>query len=182
MAKPDLGPIQTIPAGLLGLLELKTLGRLPDALSATVTPTVDMLEFWLRQRSFTNGSTVHGITQTTAPGSPLLFSPTPIVVPENQWWYFHEYSVIAVFTAAAGQQVDNYAPMIMYNRTGTINYATLAPGVSAVSSATQAVAQIVTARDFWANPGSGLGLFFGQIVSAAGVSFTGRYRATALNI
>lgn len=178
-----LGPIQTLPAGLTSLLNLKTLGRVPDELAGFYQPTIEAMELLMNYRCRTNEGVVHGRTLITGENSFRTFSPNTIDVPDSEWWFFHEYGVSAVMTAVAGQSINGLAPMIQYNINGTLDWVVLqVPGPLINSSAAQSVQTACVARNFWARPGSRLGLFLGEITSAAGVSFGARYRATKIPI
>lgn len=77
------GPIQVQPAGWLSLLDLKDRGKFPAEVLDTVTPTIEMRGFWLRQKSETLGAGDETIA-TAASEFIELFS-----VPNNEWWYVH---------------------------------------------------------------------------------------------
>jgi len=83
----NTGPIQVIPAGLLGLLDLKNRGIVPDVLMGTVQPIVDMEGFWLRARrepvDLGNG--------WVWPGG--LHLEVLTTTPQNEWWYVHDWKI-----------------------------------------------------------------------------------------
>lgn len=177
-----LGPIQTLPRGLTGLLNLKVLGRVPDELLGTVQPTVDIEPYWMNYRAVTNESLVHGRTLTTQGGGALTFSPGNITVPDGEIWYVHHYGVDTVLTAAAGQVVERVQPCIIYNLVGTIVHVPVGTTETLSSSATVSVSATVGAHDFWLPPGASLGFYVGSVTSAAGAAFTGRYQVTKMPI
>lgn len=169
--------------GLTGLIGLKTLGRVPDELAGFVQPIVDSLPFWLNYSSRTNESTVHGLNVTTQGATNQNYSPNPILVPSNEIWYVHEYSVSAVVPAVAGDVLEGLVATLIFNQAGTLNWAPVGREmrtVTGVAGTTNGAA--AWARNFWALPGMSLGFYFGRIASAGGVAFTGRYRATRIPV
>lgn len=180
-----LGPIQQLPAGLTGLLGLKNLGRVPDSLAGFVQPTTDMFQLWLNYGARSNQGVVHGRTLITGENGIRFFSPSAILVPNDEWWFVHQYTVNAVMGLVVGETIQGLAPAMAYNQAGTIDWCTLGepPWYGQIASnAAQAVQVVATAQNFWAPPGAQLGLHLGALVSATGVGFTGRYQVTRLRI
>lgn len=176
-----MGPIQTLPVGLTGLLNLKTHGRVPDELDSLVGPSVDILPFWLNSRIEILDSATYTKSVTSTGISVQSFT-TPIQVPANEWWWVHDYAVEARFTAAAGQTLDNFQAIIWLNQNAPAAYAGVGNIVSGVSNATTAAALLSSARGFWAHPGSILGFFIGNSVSVPGVAYAGMGRISRLKV
>lgn len=180
MAAPS-GPIQTIPKGLLGLLQLKSRGQMPDVLNGNVQPSVDMLHMWL-QASAEVPLGVFAVALAAGTVGQQVFSPTPLLIPENEIWYVHHYTVVALCPAST-DAAYNFQPMIRYTRLGTILWVGLTEFGSTVQGAAAGARRAaITARDFWAPPGSELGFFSGGIDTAGSLTFTATARITRMQV
>lgn len=164
MSAPS-GPIQVIPAGFLGLLQLKNLGRLPDTLMGSVQPTVDMLEMWLRA-TLTAGlpSGTHALAGPAFAGY-TPFTGVAIIVPDSEWWYVESFSV-RTDTIGAGETIQGLAPAIQWNVGGGVKYATLGPLTALVTGTAAGTQAISTSKPFWAPPGAQLGFWCESAVGA----------------
>lgn len=165
----------------MGLLDLKVLGRQPDALEESVRPTIDLTRAWLNRRAVFN-TTAFSVTLTTGGSGLSGYSGTPILVPDTEVWFVHHYTINYAHAAAAGESVVNLRPALLYNATGTSQFTTFSTAVSSASDAVRVVRGAVDTHDFWALPGHSLALHVQDIVSAAGIAFTGRFLATRLMI
>jgi len=176
-----LGPIQPNPLGLLGLLDLKVLGRLPDELAGFVQPTLDAGPFYLNGRSEQSTAFVHSITLTTGTVGFSEFSPGTLRVPDDEVWYVHDYTVRCTVTAVINQFVRFYAAMA-YSSVGSINYTVCNGAQERVidSNATYAAQAMSSGHDFWAKGGFAFGVYVADLTSAAGAAFTGNYRITRM--
>lgn len=109
----ELGPVNLIPPGLLGVLNLKQMGSNPSTLVQSYQPVIDTLRWLL------NGNR-EGLTDTANLGAGAggrLVQFTNITVPQNEWWYVHNASFTA--TVAAGDSL--IAPAVFYApSTGTL--------------------------------------------------------------
>lgn len=164
-------PIQVDPAGLLGLLQLKTGGANPAELLGAVRPTIEMLPLWLRQQERVRQAN-SGIA--LGPGSAAgfgVFSPNAIVVPENEWWFVRLYSVFST-RLAAGDVLSGLVPAIRYTRVGTVRDFPLCNAPP--DPAAWLVSEYATiAENFWAPPGSELIYFFRNVTVAGVEGLTG---------
>lgn len=88
------GPIQIQPVGLLGLLQLKTLGRQPNDLGDAVIPQLDILGFYLRARQESGPTARLGLPPLVEGWAAL----PPLTVPAGEWWFVHQYSPTVLFT------------------------------------------------------------------------------------
>lgn len=91
------GPIQVIPQGLLGLLQLKQQGMNPSQLADYVTPQIDLFPLWIQRQ--TQGLVQSGDTQALATGAvgPQPFSTS---VPATQAWFIEHMCISAIMGAA----------------------------------------------------------------------------------
>ncbi len=168
------GPIQLIPPGLLGLLQIKSpAGQNPNVLNADVQPTLEMLDLYLRTNQEVWGSNSGVTVAVSAPATVVQFSPNAIVVPAQEWWYVHHYSVSAL-PGAGGFVIAPRLGMLL-NRTGTIRYIVLGPESyipgGGITSTTGAM--MFSAKGFWMPPGSELGMYISD-VQVADVDLTVR--------
>jgi len=161
--REPVGPVQLQPPGLLGLLQLKVGGFVPDALLQTVQPEVDMLEFWLRaaaehvQVDFARSiagpaelNQVEILIDAATATQPL--GPGP-----QEWWYVHNYDVRVADTGGVVGTPVYLAPAytVVGGPTGGLSLAVLAP-ITAVPGDTYYPLQ---ARGFWVPPGAQLGVW-----------------------
>lgn len=164
-------PIQVDPAGLLGLLQLKTGGANPSELLGAVRPTVEMLDFWLRQQSRTrivnSGRTFDIATDTVGFYD---WTPNDIVVPETEAWWVEAYSLWAPVIGAGAGIVLN--PTYMIPSVGTQRYF---PLHSNSSNFATGVGIAMGVRDFWLPPGAHLGVYLGGLAGIVDVNADIRY-------
>jgi len=154
----ERGPIQVIPPGLLGLLQLKADGRSVSKLGDTCIPSLEMLGFWLRskmQATFTSSTAnpAAAIYQVFQP-----FTTNPVVVPDGQWWYVHDYAV--KFIAGAGATGTSACAASSMGVT-TIDYVALSDSVDI-----NANGKMVRCQPFWLPPGARLGFYVDTVVGA----------------
>lgn len=85
-------PVQIIPPGLLGMLQLKNMGRLPDTLMGEYQPTIDMRE-WLMvaNREYLQAVANIPIGSDLSTTFWAFNNPGPIIIPDNEWWYVWSY-------------------------------------------------------------------------------------------
>lgn len=101
-------PIQLIPAGYLGFLQSKTMGRNPGEASDVVQPTMELTKLY--RAPFRRVSKQSANIAATGLGLGAFTQSVPF----NQWWaveYVHLY-----LTTAAGQAI-RCAPAIFQNGT-----------------------------------------------------------------
>lgn len=108
MATPDgIGPIQSAPAGLLGLLELKQLGENPQMMASLLQGTLELRDHYLAgTRRF-----ITGRVDPVAEGSGAFnFAGTaqPIIVPKGKLWIVTDVSM-KVLMQAAGDAFEGSA-------------------------------------------------------------------------
>lgn len=174
------GPIQIIPAGLLGLLQLKSNGQNPDKLDDVVQPQLDILQLYFQQQQ-QRGFLTSGVTLTTSDTGFKAFSPA-INIPSNELWRIHSCTITT----------GNYAPatdliqfaVAMCNTTGQAIVELLDQQSSTSfdnSGFTPTIRnKMQTARDFWAYPGSSLGAFVQEVQAATSLTLALRLRYTIL--
>lgn len=178
-----LRPIQTQPRGLLGLLQLKSLGRQPDTLLAEVRPTVDMLDLWLQGVSTSLPDVYTRAAVTTGAGAIVAFT-TPGVLgpPPGETWWVENFLLDIFIPAAAADSIRAVAPIIIWNTVGTLQYGYLGESKTVNSVAGVNTRDQMGAGGFWLPPGAQLGVAYGQVVSAGGITLSGYVRRSRLAV
>lgn len=84
-----MGPVQTLPAGLLGLLGVKNAGQNPNILPDIVQPTLELLTMYALSLSQRKQETI------AKPGGAgaITKSTGALVVPAGKYWYVWEMHV-----------------------------------------------------------------------------------------
>lgn len=178
-----IGPIQVVPAGLTGVLQLKQTGRLPTALADLVAPVFELRDWYLMSRRLTEQALFPGgapsaisVTTATGPGTYTFNAGAAVcAVPQTQVWWIDQFTIQIVASAAAD----------LWRIAGGIS-----PGAgnleitnteSVMDTAVARVRQGASAnlqRGFWALPGDQFVAHVQDVVSAAGLSVNLRLRAT----
>lgn len=164
----ERGPIQTPIPGLLSLLGLKVDGRGVPNLADTCIPSVEMLEFWLRGTAVvdTTAYTV-GIAASVLRNYSNFSTPNPLAVPNGEWWYIHDYSVMV----DAGVGTANAVRLATAFVGATVRVT--GQGNETVNLAANQAA-LLTAHDFWLPPGTLIGIYADTITGATGLTATVR--------
>lgn len=155
--RPPEGPIQLTPPGLLGLLQLKTGGFLPDTLKQDVQPTINMEPWYLRATA----SVLYALPiRNLAPGVYNDFvgwaAPADIRASNTDTWYVHNFTI----------QCFGNASSITYARPA-VQYSGGVPSFFGLGDVSPALAaggtSLIVARDFWIPPGAELGMYVGTV-------------------
>ena len=91
------GPIQVIPPGLLGMLQLKNEGRSPSEFIETLQPTIELFEWLLQTNSIEGPDALSG---TIAAGLQGFFPATNFVSGQREWHWVHCVSFYSTPVAA----------------------------------------------------------------------------------
>ena len=154
-------PIQTIPQGLLGLLQLKEMGRNPATLSDVVTPQVDLFPLWIQRQQVTlvqpNTDT---LTLATGATGAQNFATK---VPQGQAWYVTYMAVDGSSNTAA--DFIRYAPSVQFAGNG-FSF-TVGPDVSDAITARQRRIRSFCGP-FWAPPGTQFSVYVFDVLSTVG--------------
>jgi len=113
-------PVNPRADGFLSLLQLKNLGRNPEALLENIQPQLDMLPWYLASQAITDvqgeewPSTNNILTGFYPPG---LGASTQQQVPAGQYWYVLETTATMNWVgASAGNVIANIATAIQFPR------------------------------------------------------------------
>lgn len=105
------GPINKLPSGLLSLFDLKTGGRYPGLLGDTLTPVLELLN-WYADTNIESAGVVNAAlaanqnAQNIAPGAFLT-------VPNTEFWYVRRCFAQAEFSAAAASTLMGLSLVII---------------------------------------------------------------------
>jgi len=168
------GPIQTQPGGLLGLLQLKNMGRNPDKLADQLQPVWDLQELYL-QSQVENQTPDLSVTAPAAASGGFVAWATPAIVPAGEMWWVWNYSVLA--TTVAADTMTGLRPLIRTASAVTSQFARIGTDVATKAGAGRI---IVGCGGFWLSQGQELGLFTENLVSPAGVACLGYVNFTRL--
>lgn len=151
------GPIQLIPPGLLGLFQLKTMGRNPSELGEQVIPTLEMFKWYLMTNQ--REQLVQSAAGITTVGYDIILNSDTLSamrVPPNQWWYVHSFDMLSDLIPAGQSLIFRLAWQNQGSSSSAVHY----PGEIPVS-VTGGGAGVIAfshAADFWLPPGSTLGV------------------------
>ena len=101
-----LAPIQVIPPGLLGLLQIKSNGRRPGILADQVQGNIELRDWYMTARRVDNfalfgGAMTTGNVPTASPGGHAFnVAGVPCVVPPGQIWWVEQFSGFGALAAA----------------------------------------------------------------------------------
>jgi len=158
------GPIQQLPPGLLGFLQLKSQGQNPSLLADSYQPSIEMLD-WLLLAS--NETLQVGFAAGTIGGNLASSTVNAVAtVPNEEWWYVHRFSV---GVAPVGATRISNVGLIM-----TLSAAGAAANFSLASNPVIGVADLVNvgAQGFFAPPGAILG-WIANITNAGATNVAG---------
>jgi hypothetical protein len=181
MSAPS-GPIQVIPRGLLSLLQLKNLGRLPDVLLGEVRPQFDIGDYWKQAACDFEGLTL--LTNGLPAGSAGLNGyTTALQVANDEVAWVDEYTVEVIVPLGAAESCLNVQPAMRIDANSPQGWLGLTDtNLSVTATAARAAQGIITARNFWVPQGAILGYYVGQVNTATNVTFNGRVRWARLQI
>lgn len=175
------GPIQVIPKGLLGLLQLKQQGSNPSELADVVASCINIEQYYWQQLVVDHFQLVGGAPSTNVPtASPgnKAFVTNPLNVPQGQLWYVLEYSLSCSLVAA---ETIRFAPLIIYDP-ALATPVQLGLDYTDVVTARARAAQCFVQKPFWAPAGSGIGFWVGDSLTAGNIVVTGSIRAVVIPI
>jgi len=157
------GPIQTIPQGLLGLLQLKQLGKNPFDLTDSVQSILDIFPLYVQRLS--NSTTLIVGSDSLALATGNIGNRTFVTaVPQGQAWYIERMSIDATMAAA---DFIRLAPSILYEGAGA--GFCVAPDTSDAITARGRRLR-TAAGGFWAPPGATFGVYVFDILAGTTIA------------
>lgn len=172
------GPIQIVPPGLLGYLNIKNAGNNPSDLLDTVQPTLDLRDWWFQARLEVTTVTQSFLATTASVGF-KAFTTNPVTVPQGQMWYVTEYVVAANISTAA-----DTITMAAALETDLVNltFCTLGPNERDVINARARFLVARADRPFWLPAGSLLGAVVYDCLAAVNITVLGGLRFARLTL
>lgn len=153
------GPIQALAPAFLNLLGLKNKGALPPDLAEVVQPQIEMLPFYLQ------GGALGRLDIINPPAPVVAFQGgalTNTTVPANEWWYVHSLTARLFWVALSTSDIIELCAAAVMPVPGTILLGDQAPRkLGAELGGFEWSAPSL--RDFWAPPGTRLGLYASYI-------------------
>lgn len=162
-------PIQTIPQGLLGLLQLKQTGANPSDLLETVQPTVDLTNWWLQRQEVDIALVQSGFTNPVVINAAGIgvFGLAALTVPGNDTWLVTNLTILASLLATEDLVVSGG---FTFPGSGSAVYE-LGPALVEPTDSTARARQVTwSARGFWLQPGARPQVIVHDIKTAASIS------------
>lgn len=149
------GPIQVIPPGLLGFLQLKNSGQNPHSIDLTISPAIELRD-WLFNASHSYAQIGVSIAAAT-PG--FQGDANLVTVPQNEYWWVHDASVTC--DIVTGERISfGLAYRQSNNAPASSNIVVVDGWRPDVSYAGANVYSVVsTSRNFWLPGGCQLGVY-----------------------
>lgn len=173
-----LGPIQLIPPGLMGLLQLKQTGELPGDLARVVAGVIELRDWYLTARRVDNVQLYGGVAQTLAIATGAIGATAiTTAVPQTQLWWVEQYTVVVTPTGAeVATDLIRFAAALLGS---SASRETLGPDVSDYQLAARSRSLAARAdRGFWAFPGDQFAIHVYDVVTTNGYTATAFLRAT----
>lgn len=173
------GPVQVIPQGLLGLLQLKQTGASPGHLSDVIDPIIELRDWLMFSRELSEvGLGFGGAIVSVATASPGFKAFVPnIVVPNGQAWYVTRFCVDGALLAA-----ESIRLVPAFTEPGTGSVFSLGADYNDVITARARQFAVTYGTPFWLRPGDNLGVWVFDDVTAASIAILGHVRACVLPI
>lgn len=103
MANGISPPINRLPAGFLGFVDVKQMGKNPSHIADTVAPVVDMTSFYVAG----SRSTKQGPSVALGAGGPTRWV-SDVFVPTGKCWMISEIEMVAAGVLGAGGTFQGY--------------------------------------------------------------------------
>lgn len=179
--KGPLGPIQVIPPGLMGLLQLKQQGRLPTDLADSVQPVLEMRDWYFTGRRVATTALFPGAAPLATFNVPGVQTFVPsagglATVPNGQYWYVD--TCAAYGTLAAAADTVRYSLVLLGSQGGDL----VPLSVDYADAANARVRRVMARADkpFWAQPGDQFAIYCEDVNTATNIVLSLSLRAAVL--
>lgn len=169
----DSGPIQVIPPGLLGFLQIKNNGQNPSLLPDSIQPVMD-LQRWLFNGRLEVATGTNLVPSAGAPADITLFT-----IPEREWFWIENVTCSVVALAAGDDLAANISYVVSPGGTSSM-YAIGPTGSTGVALLNQRL--IVSANGFFVPPGAAITLSVTRKALAADRTYNAALRGARLPI
>lgn len=171
-------PIQVIPPGLLGFLQLKNSGRNPTIFPDELTPTLELFRWYMAAREIELDPALSGINVANGAVGFTVYAPNAIVVPANQMWWVREYSIQTGALNAA--DTVSFQPAWANSTVGVLSVHLEGDNLPPLTGTAVTRKGFASARDFFLPPGSQLGIAIGANETAGTVAYSAALRYVVL--
>lgn len=169
------GPVQALVRGFFGMMGLKNMGQIPDTILGQIQPGIDMEDWWKRSQAYSDPTT-YTVT-LAAGGSTAISFTTPLIVPSNEVWWVESLIFDVSVPAAAGEFIEECAPVIAYEVNPSTLFGFLTRGISLTGAAANTTHGQLGARDFWLPGGSEIRVYCGRRATATQFTIAAWIRA-----
>lgn len=169
-------PIQVIPPGLLGFLQLKNSGKSPVEFPEVLQPVIELRDWYFEARAEQTIATV----SVANGGSNFATFATPAIVPAEEYWAVLDFSAICPLLATT--TVVSFVPA--WRIVTGVSFSQFSVGVPQPLLAGTAAGRVGCAymdRPFFVPPGAELGLrIMANEIAAGTVDYQAQFRFVRL--
>lgn len=161
-------PVQVIPPGLLGFLQIKNLGKNPQSLGGQILPTMDLLEWYFQSNmeqlrsTLTIGDGVVGpVPWTTGSGATVNLTTS-----QDEFWWVESLMFRCTTFIVAGEQIQwqaGYRTPALNN-----NFVICGDRQDTVGAAAPSIEAYCYAKRFFMPPGSEIVSFLSHFNTPVG--------------
>lgn len=175
------GPLNVIPPGFLGFLQLKNFGKNPAEVPELISPVFDMLRWYFAGEARPMATTDASRAVTTDLDGFIALTTATITVPDGEWWYVHSVYLYANLPAAV---TEFFAGAPAWFNANTFQGEVMASQpisiMQGVAGSTRRYFSV--ARDFFVPPGSQFGAYISTCETATSINVGLNGRITVLPI
>ena len=157
------GPVQQIAHGLLGFFQLKSQGN-PTVISDMLSCSLDLKDWYLK-----TAADVAAVQSTVSLANNSTgffgFTTQPLVVPQNEIWYVHRYSLVAGMPLIT--DTIQFRPAARYTTASQDFILGGGSDIAGYAGTKGNLAACGLATEFWLNPGYTLGVFIENLTTAS---------------
>jgi len=174
------GPLNVIPPGFLGFLQLKNFGKNPSEVPEVIAPTFDLLKWYLQAEARPMAGTDATRALTNDLDGFVALTTATITVPDGEWWYVHSVYLYANLPAAA---TEVFAASPAWFNVNTFQGEVLCPPGALITGVAAATRRYFTvAKDFFVPAGSQFGAYVVTCETATSINVGLNGRITVLPI
>lgn len=183
------GPIQTVPRGLLGLLQLKSRGQNPIDISDLVSPIISLFDFWMNgeAQNITNTGAGEGIPTRVMPAATTAFQGfvdgapvVDLIVPQDEVWFVTDYTIFTGVLAAT--DIVNFACGFRTPQVGNTWQIVKGAFSGEITGSATGKRAYASSSNFFLPPGSQAGIQVSRNDSAGTITYSGCMRAVRMPV
>jgi len=165
-------PINRLPSGLLGMVDVKAMGKNPSRLGDVVIPELDITPFY-------QASDRQKFISTPVAIGAAGFFPTNLVVPQNKAWVIEAVWVIIDTPIPGGTTKVAFTPVMIYNN---VTIWSGNPGPTFDAGDLGSLVGFHFPRPFVALPGYTMGIICNRMGGTGGGNYTFNAALTVVDI